>query len=268
MKDKTVAGLLALFLGWAGIHRFYLQQPKRGLLYIFLTFAFGISFILGFIDAIVLLTMDKDLFDLRYNRKYIDLKYRNDNRYPHRQRRHEERQERRVRREEAREKTRTRQKPIVRQKSNPYKASGIKKFKEYDYDGAIEDFKKALEIDENDIASNFNIACAYSLNEDAEKAFYHLDKAVTLGFNDFDRIATNDSLAFLRIQPEFDAFKENGYQLTRRKTLPRQKDNLLEREPDLLDQLKKLAELRQKGIITEKEFTEEKRILLEQKTKR
>lgn len=267
MKDKTIAGLLALFLGWAGIHRFYLQQPKRGIFYIFLMFAFGISFILGFIDAIVLLTMDKDLFDLRYNRKYIDFKYRNGERQRHR--RHDERREREVRRDVRHEtRSRTRPKTVVKQKANPFKASGLKKFKDYDYDGAIEDFKKALEIDENDIASNFNIACAYSLNEDAEKAFFHLDKAVANGFTDFGRIESNDSLAFLRVQFGFDAFKKNGYQLTSRKTLPPKNENLLENEPDLLDQLRKLAELRQKGIITEREFIEEKRVLIELNSKR
>lgn len=37
MKDKTVAGLFALFLGVLGIHWFYLGRIGRGVLYLILT---------------------------------------------------------------------------------------------------------------------------------------------------------------------------------------------------------------------------------------
>ena len=30
MKDKNVAGILALFLGWLGVHRFYLGRLFTG----------------------------------------------------------------------------------------------------------------------------------------------------------------------------------------------------------------------------------------------
>ena len=73
-------------------------------------------------------------------------------------------------------------------KSEPYKNSGIKKFKDYDYEGAIEDFSKALEINEKDIATHFNIACAYSLTEQKDKSFFHLSEAVKNGFNDIEKI--------------------------------------------------------------------------------
>src|SRR5688500_15022596 len=66
MKNKTTAGLFALFLGWAGIHRFYLGQIGLGILYFFLMF-FGVSFILGLIDAIVFFGMDENEFNRKYN---------------------------------------------------------------------------------------------------------------------------------------------------------------------------------------------------------
>ncbi|MEM1323085.1 MAG: SHOCT domain-containing protein [Bacteroidota bacterium] len=145
-------------------------------------------------------------------------------------------------------------------KNNPYKSSGIKKYKEYEYEAAIEDFKKALEIDDRDIAVHFNIACAYSLTEQKEKSFFHLSQAVELGFKDFERIKTHDALAFLRIQDEFEAFQANGYQMTT--NMKASTDEVLEENSALLEQLKQLAALRDKGLLTEDEFLLQKKKLL------
>jgi tetratricopeptide (TPR) repeat protein len=150
--------------------------------------------------------------------------------------------------------------PVTRKRPNPYKKSGVEKYKEYDYDGAIEDFKKALEIDPNDIPTHFNIACAYSLTEEDEKAFYHLDKAVENGYKDFNKIQSHDAFAFIRIQEEFEEFAKNNYRLTEK-----QKTNVEEEDfsdPDLLEKLKKLADLRDNGILTEEEFLTQKEKLL------
>jgi len=97
------------------------------------------------------------------------------------------------------------------QRANPFKKSGIKKYKDFDLDGAIVDFNKGLEINPQDVALHFNIANAYSLTEQKEKAYYHLAKAVEMGFSDTEMINTKDDLAFVRIQPEWDTFKANGY---------------------------------------------------------
>ena len=144
-------------------------------------------------------------------------------------------------------------------KSNPYKTSGVKKFKDYDYEGAIEDFNKALQINSEDISVHFNLACSYSLTEDKEKALYHLDKAVALGFKDFEKIKSHDALAYLRIQDEFEAFQQNNYRLTgnQSKTIENSGEN-----SELLEQLQKLAELREKGLLTEEEFVLQKKKLL------
>ncbi len=94
-----------------------------------------------------------------------------------------------------------------------HKKSGIEKYKEYDYKGAIVDFKKALEIDPTDSNAHFNIACAYSLMEDKANAFVHLDQAVANGFKDVYRIKDHDGLAWLRVQKGFDKFEKNGFRL-------------------------------------------------------
>jgi TM2 domain-containing membrane protein YozV len=272
MKDKNVAGLLALFFGGLGVHRFYLGQAGLGIFYLIFCW-FPLIWVLGLIDAIVFFSMDKEHFDIKYNKQFyrtsrrrdrktdFDRKtYRNRDRWESREKRRENRVERRENRVERRRPTR-RKTP----KTNPYKQSGVQKYKDYDYDGAIEDFKKALEISPEDVAVHFNLACAYSLNEDAEKAFYHLDRAVGNGFNDFKRIKEHDALAFLRIQPPFEEFEQNGFRSIPRLDAP--KENLLDSNPDagseeLLEQLRKLGELREKGLLTNEEFTAQKKKLL------
>ena len=49
-KNKTIAGILALFLGTLGIHRFYMGEWKGGLIYL-LFFWTGVPTILGIIDG-------------------------------------------------------------------------------------------------------------------------------------------------------------------------------------------------------------------------
>lgn len=288
MKEKNVAGILALFLGGFGVHRFYLGQTGLGVFYLIFCWL-PLIWILGLIDAIVFFSMDKEAFDLKYNRNYYEMVRKPDTDFDRHQRYREERERRRRARgyegkdrdrdryrrdrgrdrelDRARRSERPVRPPIA--KPNPYKTSGIKKYKEFDYDGAITDFEKALEIDEKDVAVHFNIACAYSLNENVDKAFYHLDRAVGLGFDDFKRIKEHDALAYIRIQDKFEEFEANGFRLVRQLDAP--KENLLDTAPaeeetassDLLEQLQKLGELRQKGLLTEEEFAAQKKRLLE-----
>ena len=72
-KSKRLTTLLALFLGGFGIHRFYLGQPGRGIIYFLLSFIV-IGFILGFIDFLIFLFMDQETFERNYNhyREYRD----------------------------------------------------------------------------------------------------------------------------------------------------------------------------------------------------
>ena len=263
MKDKNVAAIFALFFGVFGLHRFYLRQTGLGIFYL-VFFWTAIPALISLIDAIVFFSMDKDEFDYKYNRKFISPDYQRHNTdFDRRERRFRQeedyRQEQRRRREE-RMTNRPKPRTSPKTKSNPYKASGISKYKEFDYEGAIEDFKKALSITSNDIAVHFNLACAYSLTEESENAFFHLSKAVEDGFVDFKKIQEHDALAYLRIQDEFDTFKKNGYRINIELT---QKDELdATTSNNLLDQIKQLGELKEKGLLTEEEFEIQKKKLL------
>lgn len=294
MKNKNIAGIFAFFFGIFGVHRFYLGQTGLGIFYLFF-FWTGIPAIIGFIDALIFFSMDQDDFDYKYNRRklYPDHdRYDTDfNREDRRRTRDEERIQRQKRREQRRqqvrdfsEKERPQRKkipPTVRI-NNPFKAAGIQKYKEYDFDGAIESFKKALSVNPSDIAVHFNMACSYSLNEEKENAFFHLSKAVELGFVDFKKIQEHDALAYVRIQDEYEIFRSNGYRLNvppKPQTIvdqpttpaveeiknepPGPPEDLLSQNSALLDQIKRLGELREKGLLTDAEFEAQKRKLLD-----
>ena len=246
MKKKIVAAAFAFFLGAFGVHRFYLGQVGLGVLYLLLAIT-GISSVLGVVDAILFLTMNDQEFDKKYNkhiRRADDIEY-----------------DRRTRQQETPRTARTERPRQAAPRNNPHKTSGMKRYKDYDFEGAIKDFTKALAINPRDVAVHFNIACAYSITENKDKAFYHLSKAVENGFDNVDKIREHDALAYLRIQEEFDQFANNGYRLN-----PVNKTANSEPEPeisgDLLAQIKRLGEMREKGFLTQNEFLEQKRKLL------
>jgi len=268
MRNKILAAALAFFGGTIGLHKFYLREPSAGIFYIFLammTSSFApVSMFLGFIDGLRYLMMPPEEFDRKFNRKYQNARTRSRtvNRRQRRQREHYE-----VQRPRPTSK-KTRRAPRVR--NNPFKKSGVQKYKDYDIEEAIEDFHKGLKIEPEDVALHFNLACAYSLMEDKEEAFKHIDLAVDYGLKDTDKILKHDDLAFLRIQPEFEEFKNNDFQVSgrRRRQAPSQtttQQGSQERKPMddiLLAQLNRLMELRKKGVLTEQEFTRERKKIL------
>ncbi len=160
--------------------------------------------------------------------------------------------------------------PQAQVKANPYKESGMKKYKNFDLQDSIEDFTKGLAISPTDVSLHFNIACAYSLTEKKSKAFYHLSKAVSLGLKDVDKIMQHDDLAYVRIQPEFEAFRKSGF-LSHpfgQETPPASNaEPVIESnnsEASVLANIAKLVEMRQKGILSDEEFVLERQKVLRQ----
>ena len=258
MKNKFVAAILAFLLGSFGVHKFYLRDPGAGVFYIMLmvmTSRFiNVSMILGIIDGLRYLMMSSEEFDKKFNATYYQ-----GQRFP----------VNKTKKTKSREyyevnstSPKSSKKSVVR--NNPFKKSGIQKYKEYEIEEAIDDFLKGLKLEPEDIALHFSLACAYSLMENREESFRYLQLSVEKGFKDYEKILSHDDLAFLRIQPEFEEFKKNGYKM--QKSFSR--DTATEDEQRvplndvLLAQLNRLMELRKKGVLTENEFvTERKKIL-------
>lgn len=274
MKKKNVAGILALFAGSIGVHRFYLGQVGLGLAYLFLVpflvaKGFWLISLIGVLDAIIFFSMDRKDFDVKYNdgRQHNEWEERKRNR---RRRNSPQRQEPKTHQQPNRRYETTMSKPkLSKSKSAAFLKEGIKKFKDYDYEAAIEDFEQALKNNPQHVATHFNLACAQSLMENKDKAFYHLDRAVALGFDDINAIKTRDHLAYIRIQPEFDHFEANGFRLAKQMKAKQVNDINNEptiqsppKSPDLLEQLHRLAQLKEKGLLTEQEFSTQKEKLL------
>lgn len=288
-NNRIIAGLLAFVGGTFGIHRFYLNDPGGGIFYIVLFFItmkfFPVTMILGIIEALRLFNMDPDDFDKKYNQGKIpdrERRWRQNTRSEYRRKRSTSREPMDARRRPSSSRRNSNQRPssstrYVKKKTsiprrNPFKTSAMDKYKEFELDEAIVDFNKALKIAEKDPEIHFHLAAAYSLTEQKEKAFKHLDLAVKYGLNKKEKIDSYEDLAFVRIQEEYDAFKDNGYRINAPKSTPKKAEEAPKKEVEsvldddiLLSQLNKLAELRKKGLISEEEFMIEKEKLIEHK---
>ncbi len=254
MKNRIIAGLLAMILGVVGAHRFYLNDVGGGIFYLFLMFitsklAFPVTFILGIIEAIKIFNMSDKEFNAKYNKGKVT------GRSGAKRGTREHRNVREVRRPKRRK--------SFFPKRNPFKKSALEKYEKYDFKGAISDFRKALDISPDDPELHFDIAKAYSLNENKDLAFRHLDTAVQYGLKDPNKIDKDEDLAYIRIQPEYESFKKNNYRIKLNSIGPAQ-DDILE-DDVLLAQLKKLSELREKGLLSLDEFEIEKKKLMELK---
>ena len=286
IRDKNIATLLAIFLGWTGVHKFYLGKIKMGILYAIFSFTF-IPFFLSLIDFFVLVTMRQEEFDDKYNGAVpftTPRNWKSDRRDRRLKRRgntiifEKKKPEQYSNRPPADVTYRTSIPKVAGLMQNKAYQEGIKYFEDYQYRNALERFQSALLVNRDHSEILFRVACCNSLLEQKEDMFANMEKAIKNGFKDFDKIQTMDALAYLRIQPEFDDIKASGYLNWKTneevKTIIVPNENVVPetlpvveevREPlstdELLAELKKLGELRQKGELTEEQFAEQKQKL-------
>ena len=243
MKKKNIAAILAIFFGAFGAHKFYLNKFSAGLIRLLLFFLCIVNgydtgrqilFMVGLVEGIILLISTTELFNQKYNSNNPT-----QNQRPW-----------------------GKQTPIVEPKSNPYIKTGNDKYKDFDYPGALEEYTKALTLNPTDKVIHFNMACAFSQIEDTEKSIYHLSKAVENGYRDLDTIKNKDDLAFLRVQPAFQAFIQKYFQEKTSAENIETKEEMLEM-PDLLEQIKILNQKRENGQINDDEYYTERQKLLD-----
>lgn len=266
MKKKHTTALLAFFFGVLGLHRFYLNQKPLGFLY-FAFFVISIiitantfppipfflmAIVIAIMDGILFAVMPKSEFNKKYNSKTEPETYSTPpSKIAY---------------------TPSETVPKGRRSNDfqYYKRKGIEAYRDQFLEDAVIYFNDALDLNPEDPAIHFNLACCHSRLEEPMDAFFHLEKAVEYGFDDLDKIQSHKALAFIRSTEDFELFVANGYQ-SKPLDLPNlnQEDDLLDQlnqsqSQQLLEKIKQLAELRDKGILTEEEFAEQKRRLLKE----
>lgn len=65
-QKKLVAAILAILLGWLGLHKFYLGYVISGVIQLVLSFFLGIGGIIGLIEGIIYLLKSDDEFESVY----------------------------------------------------------------------------------------------------------------------------------------------------------------------------------------------------------
>jgi len=262
-RSRTTAALIALFGGAFGAHKFYLRDTGGGIFYLVLMFmtsgifSFPITGLLGILDAFRLFSMSDEKFDAKYNKGA---------RRQRQGRRSQQFPTQRSRSRQSNDMIRQRQRSEIdninaKKRANPFIKSGDEKYKDFDFEGAIDDYKKAMELTPDNPSLHYNMAATYSLLEQKEKSYHHIEKAIQYGFKDKNRILEKDAFAYLRIQNDFQEFKANGFRVTRQRSISPPSGDLLQ-DDVLLSQLNKLKDLRTRGLLSEKEFIYEKEKLL------
>ena len=69
-KEKVLAGILGILIGGLGVHHFYLGSTTSGVILLVASlFTCGFASIVGLIEGILLLVMNDEEFDARYNQR-------------------------------------------------------------------------------------------------------------------------------------------------------------------------------------------------------
>ena len=72
--------------------------------------------------------------------------------------------------------------------------------------GLALDQRLARELRPGDPVAWYNLACSYSLTKHTQESLESLQRAIKLGYDDFEYLGNDPDLAFLRNSPEFQRF--------------------------------------------------------------
>ncbi len=260
-KSKIIAGFLALFFGTVGVHRFYLGQKWKGILYFAATAVtimmsieadapiVAIVWIVALIDAILFFVMPRLEFDEKYNyATFVDgrMKMKKTGR---------KRRRRKRRRKKSEEQ--------VAPSSFALMKSALRQYESRNISAAVQLFDSLLVEEPDNPVAHYYLACCFSLQKDAQSAFLHLDKALSYGFDDLDRIRRDKALKYFRTQPQFHTIKAHHFDLTPslppRSSIEKNVD-ILELSP--LERLELLGNRLESGELSRSDFEQEKKKIL------
>ena len=270
MLNKNLAGFFAIFLGMFGVHRFYLGQRGKGIAQFVFFWAsvflvsvsygdesilFGImtaaAVIIPIITGIVFLATPRDRWLAEFDPAAVQQPQA--------------------------------LAPGVPADTSDLKAEGIQYYRSGDYDLAIEAFQDAIDLDLGDAGTHFNLACSYAQLGQYGDALRHLELSVSFGLPKPERIEKHPALASLRKRAAYQTFRKNNFrrlnyvEMTQPTPKARPEEVLedfnspptaqarTEEGPigiDLLEQITRLRELHDAGVLTQAEYQKQKKKLL------
>jgi len=89
------------------------------------------------------------------------------------------------------------------QRAKAYEYRGTAYMIQKKYNKALEDIKKAAQIQPDSSSVYYNLTCLYSLTNDTDLSLDALDKALENGFSDYDALRGDPDISDVRKSPEF-----------------------------------------------------------------
>jgi Flp pilus assembly protein TadD len=84
-----------------------------------------------------------------------------------------------------------------------YANRGVAYMQQKKFNKALDDLKKASELSPKDKMAHYNLAALYALQGQKDRALDSLDTALELGFDQYDALRTDPDLTSIRDNPEF-----------------------------------------------------------------
>lgn len=138
----------------------------------------------------------------------------------------------------------------------------IKLFLANDLDAALALLKRAVTLQPLNNKLYYNLACLYSTKKDINNCLASMQIAIENGYSDFNKINTYEKLAWMRNHELYKIFVANGYciSLTTNKSQTTEETKSIDHSK--IEALERLSNLKEKGMLTNEEFAEEKRKIL------